>query len=55
MITASHNKISDNGIKIADPNGGMLSQDWEPFADAIANVSDPEHLLQVSISLSLSS
>lgn len=47
MITASHNKISDNGIKIADPNGGMLSQDWEPFADAIANVSDPEHLLQL--------
>ncbi|KAF5735094.1 hypothetical protein HS088_TW15G00594 [Tripterygium wilfordii] len=37
MITASHNKVSDNGVKISDPNGGMLSQDWEPFADALAN------------------
>lgn len=47
MITASHNKVSDNGIKIADPNGGMLSQDWEPFADALANAANPEHLLQL--------
>lgn len=47
MITASHNKVSDNGVKIADPNGGMLSQHWEPFADAIANASSPQQLLQV--------
>lgn len=51
MITASHNKVSDNGVKIADPNGGMLSQQWEPFADALANASDPNQLLQVSFSL----
>lgn len=48
MITASHNKVSDNGIKVADPSGGMLTQDWEPFADAIANAATPEHLVQVS-------
>ncbi|XP_058778137.1 phosphoacetylglucosamine mutase [Vicia villosa] len=47
MITASHNKVSDNGVKIADPNGGMLSQHWEPFADAIANASSPQQLLQL--------
>ncbi|KMS97835.1 hypothetical protein BVRB_5g123290 [Beta vulgaris subsp. vulgaris] len=47
MITASHNKVSDNGVKIADPNGGMLSQQWEPFADALANASDPSELLQL--------
>lgn len=47
MITASHNKVSDNGVKIADPNGGMLSQQWEPFADALANASDPNQLLQL--------
>ena len=47
MITASHNKVSDNGVKIADPSGGMLTQDWEPFADSIANALDPESLVQV--------
>ncbi|KAK4279695.1 hypothetical protein QN277_011433 [Acacia crassicarpa] len=47
MITASHNKISDNGVKIADPNGGMLSQHWEPFADALANAPSPQDLVQL--------
>ncbi|XP_028077555.1 phosphoacetylglucosamine mutase isoform X1 [Camellia sinensis] len=47
MITASHNKVSDNGIKISDPSGGMLSQDWEPFADALANAPDSQHLAQL--------
>lgn len=47
MITASHNKVSDNGIKIADPTGGMLSQDWEPFADALASAPDSQHLAQL--------
>ncbi|KAK2426256.1 phosphoacetylglucosamine mutase [Trifolium repens] len=47
MITASHNKISDNGVKIADPNGGMLSQHWEPFADELANAPSPQQLLQL--------
>ncbi|XP_057763266.1 phosphoacetylglucosamine mutase [Arachis stenosperma] len=47
MITASHNKVSDNGVKIADPNGGMLSQHWEPFADALANAPSPQELIQL--------
>ncbi|KAJ4908128.1 Phosphoacetylglucosamine mutase [Raphanus sativus] len=45
MITASHNRVSDNGIKVADPSGGMLSQEWEPFADQIANASSPQELV----------
>uniref|UniRef100_M1C8S8 Phosphoacetylglucosamine mutase n=1 Tax=Solanum tuberosum TaxID=4113 RepID=M1C8S8_SOLTU len=49
MITASHNQVSDNGVKVADPSGGMLTQDWEPFADAIANAPDPHSLLQLII------
>ncbi|PQQ13041.1 phosphoacetylglucosamine mutase isoform X1 [Prunus yedoensis var. nudiflora] len=47
MITASHNKVSDNGVKVADPSGGMLSQDWEPFADTLANAHDPQHLVEL--------
>ncbi|XP_073151070.1 phosphoacetylglucosamine mutase [Henckelia pumila] len=47
MITASHNDVSDNGVKVADPSGGMLTQSWEPFADAIANASDPHSLIQL--------
>lgn len=47
MITASHNKVSDNGVKLADPSGGMLAQNWEPFSEALANASDPHRLLQL--------
>ncbi|KAI3690919.1 hypothetical protein L2E82_49132 [Cichorium intybus] len=47
MITASHNKVSNNGIKVADLSGGMLTQDWEPFADSIANAPDPQSLIQL--------
>ncbi|MCO5558686.1 hypothetical protein L7F22_012272 [Adiantum nelumboides] len=46
MITASHNPIHDNGVKIADCNGDMLSQDWEPFAESLANASNPSDCLQ---------
>lgn len=47
MITASHNQISDNGVKVADPTGGMLTQDWEPFADSLANAPDSQALVEV--------
>ncbi|KAH6792566.1 phosphoglucosamine mutase-like protein [Perilla frutescens var. hirtella] len=47
MITASHNEVSDNGVKLADPSGGMLTQSWEPFADSLANAPDPHSLLQL--------
>lgn len=47
MITASHNIISDNGIKVADPSGGMLTQDWEPFAESLANAPDSYTLVEV--------
>lgn len=38
MVTASHNAEPDNGIKMVDPNGGMLSQDWEGYAEVRARV-----------------
>lgn len=55
MLTASHNRVSDNGVKIADPSGEMLSQGWEPFADALANAPTSQHLLQVFLFPTLSS
>ncbi|XP_022968702.1 phosphoacetylglucosamine mutase-like [Cucurbita maxima] len=47
MITASHNKVSDNGVKIADPSGGMLTQEWEPFANALANAPSSRDLVRL--------
>lgn len=47
MITASHNQVSDNGVKIADRSGGMMTQDWEPFANDIANAVDAQALVEV--------
>lgn len=37
-MTASHNAEVDNGIKMVDPNGGMLSQDWEVHAEVSVHV-----------------
>lgn len=53
MITASHNKVSDNGVKVADPSGGMLTQEWEPFANALANAPSSQDLIRVWLSITL--
>lgn len=29
MITASHNPSCDNGVKLVDPSGDMLNEQWE--------------------------
>ncbi|KAL4199461.1 hypothetical protein AMTRI_Chr03g145070 [Amborella trichopoda] len=47
MITASHNHVSDNGVKIADFHGGMMTQDWEPFANDLANASNSKDLIEL--------
>lgn len=40
MVTASHNGAYDNGIKLVDPDGGMLTQAWEKHASAVANAEE---------------
>jgi phosphoacetylglucosamine mutase len=47
MITASHNPVHENGVKLADPSGGMLNVAWEPYSDMLANAPDVENFLQI--------
>ncbi|EAQ92792.1 hypothetical protein CHGG_01027 [Chaetomium globosum CBS 148.51] len=47
MITASHNPAADNGVKIVDPLGEMLEQDWERYATALVNATSDEQLVEV--------
>eukprot|EP01028_Stygiella_incarcerata_P003240 TRINITY_DN162_c0_g1_i1.p1 TRINITY_DN162_c0_g1~~TRINITY_DN162_c0_g1_i1.p1 ORF type:complete len:599 (-),score=161.11 TRINITY_DN162_c0_g1_i1:67-1863(-) len=42
MITASHNPVKDNGCKLIDDSGEMLSSEWEPFATSFINASHEE-------------
>ncbi len=41
-LTASHNEEEDNGIKISDPDGGVLEMGWEKHAQKLANVDASE-------------
>ncbi|XP_072264676.1 phosphoacetylglucosamine mutase [Pyxicephalus adspersus] len=45
MVTASHNPEEDNGVKLVDPMGEMLAQEWEVYATNLANAE--EHELQL--------
>ena len=47
MITASHNPAVDNGVKIVDPLGDMLEQDWERYATALVNAPTDDALVAV--------
>ena len=56
MITASHNAAPDNGVKMVDPNGGMLSESWEKYAMQLANAADDQvgpALLEIAIAESV--
>lgn len=47
MITASHNPYQDNGVKLVEPMGDMLAQDWEKWAMELANAPTPHDLVEV--------
>jgi phosphoacetylglucosamine mutase len=42
MITASHNPEPDNGLKMIDPDGGMMSPIWEAYAAKLANAEEDQ-------------
>ncbi|XP_075058799.1 phosphoacetylglucosamine mutase [Mixophyes fleayi] len=42
MVTASHNPEEDNGVKLVDPMGEMLAQEWELYATNLANAEQHE-------------
>lgn len=45
MITASHNPIQDNGVKLIASNGEMLKTEWEPSVQSFCNTHDLGELL----------
>ncbi|KAK0746188.1 phosphoglucomutase/phosphomannomutase domain-containing protein [Schizothecium vesticola] len=47
MITASHNPAVDNGVKIVDPQGEMLEQDWEKLATQLVNSRSDGELVEL--------
>ncbi|EPX74965.1 N-acetylglucosamine-phosphate mutase [Schizosaccharomyces octosporus yFS286] len=44
IITASHNPVSDNGVKVIDADGGMLSVNWEEKCTNLANAESKSEL-----------
>ncbi|XP_007561014.1 phosphoacetylglucosamine mutase [Poecilia formosa] len=42
MVTASHNPEEDNGVKLIDPMGEMLTSSWEDYATQLANTDQNE-------------
>ena len=47
MITASHNPVGDNGVKLVEPMGEMLPQSWEPVATELAQCPDDAHVTDI--------
>lgn len=44
MVTASHNPEEDNGVKLIDPMGEMVTPTWECYATQLANAEDADLL-----------
>lgn len=46
VVTASHNPVHDNGVKLVDPFGEMLQPSWERHASELANAEDVVEILR---------
>lgn len=47
MVTASHNQQADNGVKLVEPNGEMLCQEWESLATRLAQAQSEDEIKEV--------
>lgn len=45
MVTASHNPEEDNGVKLIDPMGEMVTPAWEGYATQLANAEQEDLLV----------
>ncbi|KAH9257994.1 hypothetical protein BASA81_003557 [Batrachochytrium salamandrivorans] len=50
-ITASHNLGKDNGVKLIDPDGGMLAASWEQLATEVVNAPSNEECVRLLLEL----
>ncbi|KAJ8270540.1 hypothetical protein GJAV_G00116110 [Gymnothorax javanicus] len=48
MVTASHNPEEDNGVKLIDPMGEMVTPAWEEHATRLANAEQEELLMALT-------
>lgn len=46
VVTASHNPVRDNGVKLVDPFGEMLQPSWERHASELANAEEVVEILR---------
>uniref|UniRef100_A0A8C2B3W1 Phosphoacetylglucosamine mutase n=1 Tax=Cyprinus carpio TaxID=7962 RepID=A0A8C2B3W1_CYPCA len=47
MVTASHNPEEDNGVKLIDPMGEMVTAAWEGYATQLANAEQDSLLKEL--------
>jgi phosphoacetylglucosamine mutase len=47
VITASHNEVEDNGVKVIDSNGEYMEKIWEKRAENLANCKDVDEFCQI--------
>lgn len=45
MITASHNPVQDNGVKLINCNGEMIDEKWEHYADLLTKSNTSDELI----------
>ena len=47
MVTASHNGIADNGLKLSDGDGGMIHPAWEAYAMRLERANGGQEVITV--------
>lgn len=51
MLTASHNPVEDNGVKIVEPTGEMLDPSLEALVTDVAQAEDPDKAMDRILAL----